>query len=97
MQLLHRLLHAGSTPAPAAPLAAPPAAAYADHQGEGGDACDDAERSALAKESAMLERARECALRRTVVKRPKNAPPLGNVPPSHSVDGSTNRFDVYLT
>ena len=36
MQLLHRLLHAGSTPAPAAPLAAPPAAADADHQGEGG-------------------------------------------------------------
>lgn len=52
--------------------------------------------SALEKELAMLNRAREYALRRTVVKRPKNAPPLGNAPPSHSVEGSTNRFDVYL-
>ena len=50
----------------------------------------------LASELAMLDRARTCALRRTVVKRPRNAPPLANVPPSYSLDGSSNRFDIYL-
>ena len=135
MQLLHRLLHAGATPAPTTTSngvdgadgavrredvedgsggASGGATGKEGGEGEGeggveggvegdsgeGDSGEgdsgEGDGSALEKELAMLNRAREYALRRTVVKRPKNAPPLGNAPPSHSVEGSTNRFDVYL-
>ena len=44
----------------------------------------------------MLTKAQRYAQRRVVVKRPKSAEPLGGIAPSHSVVGSTNRFDVYL-
>ncbi|SIT65952.1 16S rRNA (guanine1516-N2)-methyltransferase [Ectothiorhodosinus mongolicus] len=33
---------------------------------------------------------------RVVVKRPLRAPPLGEIKPHHSIEGSSTRFDVYL-
>ena len=36
------------------------------------------------------------ALNRVVVKRPRLAPPLSTMPPSHQVTGKTSRFDVYM-
>ncbi len=37
-----------------------------------------------------------CARNRVVVKRPRLAPPLGSMTPSHQISGKTSRFDVYL-
>lgn len=36
------------------------------------------------------------ARKRVVVKRPRLAPILGHIPPSHQVTGKSSRFDVYL-
>ncbi len=38
----------------------------------------------------------ECAKNRVVVKRPKNAPPVGGMKPSATIPGKTTRFDLYL-
>ena len=48
------------------------------------------------QEAILIARACSFAQKRTVVKRPRHAPCLGDIPPQHSVEGSTNRFDVYL-
>lgn len=37
-----------------------------------------------------------CARNRVVVKRPRLAPTISNMPPSHQIKGKTSRFDVYL-
>jgi len=47
-------------------------------------------------EEELLELARNTAQVRTVVKRHRHAAPLGGVSPSHTVEGTTNRFDIYL-
>lgn len=44
----------------------------------------------------LLERARECARERVVVKRPRAAPPLADAVPSYQLSGKTSRFDIYL-
>jgi len=36
-----------------------------------------------------------CVRNRVVVKRPRLAPTLGRMPPSHQITGKTSRFDVY--
>ena len=38
-----------------------------------------------------------CARNRVVVKRPRLAPPLGGMMPTHQITGKSSRFDVYLT
>lgn len=43
---------------------------------------------------ALLALAREVATLRVVVKRPKRAPPLA--PPSHSWEGASTRYDLYM-
>jgi len=43
----------------------------------------------------LLQAALTCATKRVVVKRPRLAGPLGNTKPSHSLTGSSSRFDVY--
>ncbi len=43
----------------------------------------------------LLVVARSVARWRVVVKRPLRAPPLGSVPPSGSLKGSTTRYDLY--
>lgn len=45
---------------------------------------------------ALLQAALLLAGRRVVVKRPRHAPPLGEMAPHHSLSGSSNRYDVYL-
>lgn len=47
--------------------------------------------------AALLETALRVAKQRVVVKRPKTAPPVGSIPPSHCVESKNTRFDVYLT
>ena len=37
-----------------------------------------------------------CVQNRVVVKRPRLAPPLGSIKPSHQITGKTSRFDIYL-
>jgi len=37
-----------------------------------------------------------CSRNRVVVKRPRLAPPLSSMVPSHQISGKTSRFDVYL-
>jgi len=37
-----------------------------------------------------------CVRNRVVVKRPRLAPPLNNMAPTHEITGKTSRFDVYL-
>lgn len=46
--------------------------------------------------SELWEAAMSAALKRVVVKRPMKAPPLGSQKPSHSFEGKTARFDLYL-
>ncbi len=43
----------------------------------------------------LLELALQQARCRVVVKRARKAEPLGGKPPSHSLTGKANRFDVY--
>ena len=45
----------------------------------------------------LLVHARECARKRVVVKRPRVAPPLAQAKPSYSLEGKSNRFDIYVT
>ena len=47
--------------------------------------------------SLLLECALKSAGNRVVVKRPKEAPPLSGLSPSHTTLMKSNRFDVYLT
>jgi 16S rRNA (guanine1516-N2)-methyltransferase len=47
--------------------------------------------------SLLLECAIKSAGNRVVVKRPKEAPPLSGLSPSHATLMKNNRFDVYLT
>lgn len=44
----------------------------------------------------LFTAALSAACRRVVVKRPRTAPPLADPPPSHSLNGKTTRFDVYM-
>jgi 16S rRNA (guanine1516-N2)-methyltransferase len=46
---------------------------------------------------ALFKVALTCASRRVVVKRPKLANYLAELPPHYSVKGSSSRFDIYLT
>ncbi len=43
----------------------------------------------------LLEAALLCARYRVVVKRPRIAPALCGPPPSHVLEGKSNRYDVY--
>lgn len=45
----------------------------------------------------LLKAALTCATQRVVVKRPRLAAPLAGLKPSFSMEGSSNRFDIYLT
>lgn len=45
----------------------------------------------------LLEIALKTAKQRVVIKRPKTAPPIGQVPPTHSIESRKTRFDVYIT
>ena len=47
--------------------------------------------------AALLETALGVARQRVVVKRPKTAPAIGQLTPSHCIDEKKTRFDVYLT
>ena len=47
--------------------------------------------------SSLLECALKSAENRVVVKRPKEAPPLAGLSPSHEILMKNSRFDVYLT
>jgi 16S rRNA (guanine1516-N2)-methyltransferase len=44
---------------------------------------------------ALLEAALACARKRVVVKRPRVAPTLAGAKPSYSLEGKSNRYDVY--
>lgn len=44
----------------------------------------------------VLEAALNAAKKRVVVKRPKTAPSIGAIPPSHCIESKKTRFDVYL-
>jgi len=44
----------------------------------------------------LLDAALNCARSRVMVKRPKSAPSLDQKDPSYSLEGKSNRFDVYL-
>lgn len=44
----------------------------------------------------LLAAALRCAARRVVVKRPRKAPPVAGRAPSHSIEGRSTRFDVYM-
>jgi len=46
---------------------------------------------------SLLETALKTAMQRVVVKRPRIAPPIGTIPPSHSIESKKTRYDVYLT
>jgi 16S rRNA (guanine1516-N2)-methyltransferase len=45
----------------------------------------------------VLEAALKTASQRVVIKRPKTAPPIGPIAPSHSIESKKTRFDVYIT
>jgi len=102
MQLLHRLLH----PRTVVPGSSTPpeevTATTSDDEMAGvtsspaSPAPKDEEAAAESEGFALLKCGLAWATRRTVVKRPKNAPPLGGQKPSHSVKGSVSRFDVYV-
>jgi 16S rRNA (guanine1516-N2)-methyltransferase len=47
--------------------------------------------------AALLQIALECAENRVVVKRPRKAPLLSEVKPSHVISMKNSRFDIYLT
>ncbi|WP_425607169.1 class I SAM-dependent methyltransferase [Coraliomargarita algicola] len=44
----------------------------------------------------LLDLACSCARKRVVVKRPRIAPQLANTPPSYTLEGKSNRFDIYV-
>lgn len=44
----------------------------------------------------LLQSALHSGARRVVVKRPANAPPLGDIPPSHFIKEPNTRYDVYV-
>lgn len=44
----------------------------------------------------LLKTAITCATKRVVVKRPRLASPIDDLPPSYSLKGSSSRFDIYL-
>lgn len=44
----------------------------------------------------LLELARSCARKRVVVKRPRIAPELASTKPSYTLEGKSNRFDIYV-
>jgi len=48
-----------------------------------------------AEEPELLEQARRTSLFRTVVKRPRHAPPLAGQKPGYSLEGKSTRFDIY--
>lgn len=45
---------------------------------------------------SLLELALSCAKKRVVVKRPRIAPTLNGKAPSHSLEGKSNRYDIYM-
>lgn len=45
---------------------------------------------------SLLKDARQYARKRVVVKRPRLAPLLSDMKPSHQVEGKTTRYDIYL-
>ena len=45
--------------------------------------------------SLLLQAARQCALKRVVVKRPKGAPLIDNTKPSGNVQSKNTRYDIY--
>ena len=44
----------------------------------------------------LLQTAKECAQKRVVVKRPRIAPFLAGLEPNYTLEGRSNRYDVYL-
>jgi 16S rRNA (guanine1516-N2)-methyltransferase len=46
---------------------------------------------------SLLEAALACAKERVVVKRPRHAKPIAGISPSFCLEGSSSRFDIYLT
>lgn len=44
----------------------------------------------------LLKQARACARKRVVVKRPRIAPQLADTKPSYTLEGKSNRYDIYL-
>ncbi|MEC8278954.1 MAG: class I SAM-dependent methyltransferase [Verrucomicrobiota bacterium] len=44
----------------------------------------------------LLQTAQECAQKRVVVKRPRIAPFLAGLEPNYTLEGRSNRYDVYL-
>ncbi len=46
---------------------------------------------------ALLQTALTVARKRVVVKRPKTAPTISNIAPSHCIESRKTRYDVYLT
>ena len=44
----------------------------------------------------LLQTAQECAQKRVVVKRPRIAPFLAGLKPNYTLEGRSNRYDVYL-
>lgn len=61
----------------------------------GSQVADDEE--TIKQETELLEAALSIAQIRVVVKRPINAPTLGDRKPSYDLRGSVNRWDVYIT
>ncbi len=49
-----------------------------------------------ANESELLQAAFRAAAKKIVVKRPKSAPFLTNLPPDQQIEGQSARFDIYL-
>ena len=45
----------------------------------------------------LLQIAQKCAQKRVVVKRPRIAPFLAGLEPNYTLEGKTNRYDVYLS
>ena len=45
----------------------------------------------------LLQIAQECAQKRVVVKRPRIAPFLAGLEPNYTLEGKSNRYDIYLT
>lgn len=53
------------------------------------------ESSSALEESELLGQARRASLFRTVVKRPRHAPPLAGEKPGYSLEGKSTRYDIY--
>ena len=54
----------------------------------------------IGKDSAaelLLLIAQECAQKRVVVKRPRIAPSLAGLKPNYTLEGKSNRYDIYLS